>query len=139
MIPRKIILHCTATEPDHDINVEWLRRLHVNRREWSDVGYHFFIDLTGKWHIGRPVWRPGAHTKGENKTSIGIAYAGGVKDGKPTDTMFECQDQAFRDLVDVLRRVYGDLPIHGHREFANKACPSFDVVEKFGAEYCGRD
>ena len=43
------------------------------------------------------------------------------------------------ELVDVLRVVYGDdLTVHGHNEFAAKACPSFDVIDKWGPTFTRR-
>ena len=42
------------------------------------------------------------------------------------------QNSAFRMLVRSIRILFGeDITIHGHNEFANKACPSFIVKEKF--------
>jgi len=86
----------------------------------------------GECEIGRPVLQKGAHTKGYNFDSIGVAYCGGVdKDNRPKDTMTIKQEIAFLRLVDSLRVVFGPLTIHGHNEFSNKACPSFDVQQKF--------
>jgi len=45
------------------------------------------------------------------------------------------QEKAWRMIVLSLRTLYGDLTIHGHNEFANKACPSFTVREKFADMY----
>ena len=140
MKPSKIVLHCSATEEGQHITTETIRRWHTSPpRNWSDIGYHFVIlnDGCGIVERGRPVWRTGAHTRGHND-SIGIVYVGGLRDGKPADTMTEIQETAFFELVDILREVFGDLSIHGHNEFANKACPSFDVVEKWGATFTDR-
>ena len=87
---------------------------------------------------GRPVWRNGAHTKGHNDT-IGVCYVGGLDGmGDPCDTMTEIQECAFFELVDNLRDVFGDIAIHGHNEFSSKACPSFDVLEKWGRTFTQR-
>jgi len=65
-----------------------------------------------------------------------VCYIGGCDaDGKPKDTMNEEQEKAWRMIVLSLRTLYGDLTIHGHNEFANKACPSFIVKEKFADMY----
>lgn len=129
----EIILHCSATREGQHISVDTIRRWHVDGRGWSDIGYHFCIYLDGTVAAGRPVARSGAHTKGRNKTTIGVCYIGGVEtDGKtPKDTMTDAQEAAFRNLVTTLRHCYGDLSLHGHNEYAAKACPSFDVQVKF--------
>ena len=74
----KIILHCTATAEGKDYSVETIRQWHL-KRGFSDIGYHYLIGLDGTIHLGRDVFKQGAHTKGENKTSIGVAYVGGVE------------------------------------------------------------
>ena len=37
----KIIVHCTATPEGREVDVEEIRKWHVEERGWSDVGYHF--------------------------------------------------------------------------------------------------
>jgi N-acetylmuramoyl-L-alanine amidase len=124
----KIIIHCTATREGDDISVDTIRRWHLNRG-WSDIGYHYVIDLKGNINAGRPIELIGAHTKGQNKYSIGIAYVGGVEaDGKtPKDTRTKAQKDSIIRLVKKLKGCYPDVNIHGHNEFSNKACPSYNV------------
>lgn len=124
----KIIIHCTATREGDDISVDTIRRWHL-ARGWSDVGYHYVIDLKGNINAGRPIELIGAHTKGQNKYSIGIAYVGGVEaDGKtPKDTRTKAQKDSIIRLVKKLKVCYPDVTIHGHNEFSNKACPSYNV------------
>ena len=129
----RIVLHCSATVEGKDYSVDTIRKWHVDGRGWSDIGYHYVIQLDGTISQGRPITRAGAHTKGHNKDSIGICYIGGIDaDKKPKDTMTPEQNSAFRMLVRSIRILFGeDITIHGHNEFANKACPSFIVKEKF--------
>ena len=124
----KIIIHCTATREGDEISVDTIRRWHL-ARGWSDIGYHYVIDLKGNINAGRPIELIGAHTKGQNKYSIGIAYVGGVEaDGKtPKDTRTKAQKDAIIRLVKKLKGCYPDVTIHGHNEFSNKACPSYNV------------
>ena len=84
----KLIVHCSATREGHNVPVETIRKWHVEGRGWSDIGYHFYIDLEGNIFKGRDIARMGAHCKGYNRNSIGICYCGGVEaDGKtPKDT-----------------------------------------------------
>lgn len=136
----KLILHCSATNKGQDISTETIREWHTSApRNWSDIGYHFVIlnDGCGTVERGRPIWKQGAHTRGHNK-SIGVCYVGGLVDGVPEDTMTELQECAFFELVDKLRDIFGNVSIHGHNEFSNKACPSFDVVEKWGQTFTQR-
>ena len=127
----KIIIHCTATREGDDISVDTIRRWHL-ARGWSDVGYHYVIDIKGDIHAGRPIELIGAHTKGQNKYSIGIAYVGGVEaDGvTPKDTRTKAQKDSIIRLVKKLKGCYPDVTIHGHNDFSNKACPSYNVQDE---------
>ena len=124
----KIILHCSATPEGRDYTVADIDRWH-KQRGWQGIGYHYVVYRDGSVHPGRPVEQVGAHTSGHNANSIGVCYIGGVAaDGKtPKDTRTPAQRAALRDLVELLRVEYPNATIHGHREFANKACPSFNV------------
>jgi len=130
----KIIVHCSATREGQHIDVDTIRDWHVNGRGWSDIGYHYVIYLDGTVHPGRPIERSGAHTKGQNSNSIGICYIGGVEtDGKtPKDTRTSEQKAALDNLLFVLTDIFANTTIHGHNEFAAKACPSFDVQAEYG-------
>ena len=125
----KIILHCAATPEGKDFTVKDIRNWHL-QRGFSDIGYHFVIYRDGTVHRGRPAEFAGAHTLGQNKNPIGICYIGGcAADGKPKDTRTPEQRFALFKLVYELMQQY-NIPISkvfGHREFANKACPSFDM------------
>ena len=127
----KIIIHCTATPEGRDYTVAQIRDWHVKGNGWSDIGYHFVIDRNGTVHKGRPIEKIGAHTTGQNATSIGIAYIGGItNDGKktPKDTRTPAQRVALVNLVKELKATFGEnVTVHGHNEFAAKACPSFNV------------
>ncbi|NDV64196.1 N-acetylmuramoyl-L-alanine amidase [Bacteroides sp. 224] len=74
----------------------------------------------------------GAHTVGQNAHSIGICYIGGLdSNGNPKDTRTVLQKSKLKELVYNLQKKYPDATIHGHSEFANKACPCFNVKEEF--------
>lgn len=128
----RIIIHCSATKADHDIDVSDVRQWHLDRG-WSDIGYHYFVDIRGNGFKGRPLERIGAHVKGHNHDSVGICYAGGIgDDGKPKDTLTDSQRRKIEQYIKAIRAVFGEgVSVHGHNEYANKACPSFKVDKYF--------
>lgn len=128
----KIIVHCSATPEGRHTTIEEIRQWHL-QRGWEDIGYHYVIYLDGTIHRGRPESVVGAHCSGYNKNSIGVCYIGGVaKDGKtPKDTRTEGQKRALKEILNRLKGDYPKATLHGHNEFANKACPSFNVKEEY--------
>ena len=98
----KIIIHCSATPKHKDFSAETIRDWHVKGNGWDDIGYHYVVRLDGSLEYGRPVQVPGAHCKGENKSSI-------------------------VDLLKVLKKFHPEAKIYGHRDFSTKACPSYDA------------
>ena len=129
---KRIILHCTATPEGKHFDVDTIRRWHVKDRGWKDIGYHYVIYIDGSVHAGRPIEQSGAHTSGHNSDSIGIVYVGGCDAKmKAKDTLNEAQEVAMVNLIKSLREEYGPMTLHGHNEFAAKACPSFIVKDKF--------
>lgn len=124
----EIIIHCTATPEGREVKVAEIRQWHV-QRGFSDIGYHYIVHLDGQVETGRSLDKIGAHCTGHNSVSIGVCYVGGIaRDGKtPKDTRTEAQKASLARLVQELRTKFTKATVHGHREFAQKACPSFDV------------
>ena len=124
----KIIVHCSATLEGRDYTVADIDRWH-KQRGWKGIGYHYVIYRDGSIHTGRKIEEIGAHCTGQNADSIGICYIGGVAtDGKtPKDTRTPAQKAALRSLINELKAKFPGITVHGHREFADKACPCFDV------------
>lgn len=68
--------------------------------------------------------------KGHNHDSVHISYIGGIdKAGKPKDTRTPEQIASMIALIKMLKEIYPDADVLGHRDFpgVKKACPSFDV------------
>lgn len=128
----KIIVHCSATPEGRNNTIEDIDRWH-KAKGWRGVGYHYVIHLDGSIHKGRDESVIGAHCSGQNTNSIGICYVGGLaKDGKtPKDTRTDAQKQSLIKLLKELKAKYPNATIHGHREFAAKACPSFDAKNEY--------
>lgn len=129
---KEIIVHCSATPEGEDFTTAQIKQWHL-QRGFSDIGYHYVIYRDGSIHAGRPEAISGAHCTGHNTISVGVCYIGGcAKDGKtPKDTRTEAQKAALVQLLKQLKAKYPNATIHGHREFANKACPSFDAKAEY--------
>ena len=133
----EIVIHATATNPswyeDKDAAdvVKEIRRWHTTERGWSDIGYHFVVHRYVQMAAGRPITRSGAHTRGHNKSTIGIALVGG-RGGCADDVFMDnyTLDQA-RELQALIESLQQEFPtistISGHNDYATKACPCFDV------------
>ena len=129
----KIIIHCSATPEGRDISTETIRSWHVKGNGWSDIGYHFVIELDGAVKNGRALHKMGAHTRGENAHSIGVCYVGGIdKNKNAKDTRTDAQKNSLNKLISALMLDHSEASVHGHNEFSAKACPSFDVQKEFG-------
>lgn len=129
-----IIIHCSDTPEGRDDTAQDIRSWHL-QRGFKDIGYHYVIRLDGTIEQGRPITKVGAHCTGHNANSIGVCYVGGrtpaTEAPAPKDTRTDAQKAAMLKLVQQLRNQY-NIPatnIYGHRDFANKACPSFDVQQ----------
>jgi N-acetyl-anhydromuramyl-L-alanine amidase AmpD len=129
-----IIIHCSATEQGRNFDATDIRRWH-KERGFSDIGYHYVVKLDGTVEHGRDIELVGSHCLGYNKTSIGICYIGGLKDGNPADTRTPEQRVALAELVASLLVSYPSIiTIVGHNQLnPNKACPCYNVPEWLSA------
>ena len=132
----KIIIHCSSTPPDMNIGASEITIWHLDRG-WSDIGYHYVIRRDGVFQDGRDTDEDGdifeevgAHTYGYNKNSIGICMVGGVDENNNPEANFTAKQWiTLERLVRALKAEFPYATVHGHNEFAAKACPSFDVQE----------
>lgn len=131
---KELIVHCSATPEGKDYSVDTIRQWHL-QRGFSDIGYHYVIYRDGSIHIGRDESIIGAHCTGHNTNSIGICYIGGCAvDGKtPKDTRTEAQKNSLLKLLGELKKKYPKAVIHSHKDYANKACPSFDATKEYSS------
>lgn len=129
----EIIVHCAATPEGKDYTVNDIDKWH-KARGFEKIGYHYVIYRDGSVHKGREVSEIGAHCSGHNGHSIGVCYIGGcAADGKTAkDTRTVAQKNALESLiVDLLKEYPAITKISGHRDYAAKACPSFDATGEY--------
>lgn len=144
----KLIVHCTATPEGEDYSIDSIDNSHKARnfsyyidpdtKQKRYIGYHYIILRDGTIVRCRPENVRGCHTINHNSDSIGISYIGGcpprsVKNwnmqGK--DTRTDAQKTSILTLLKELKGRYKKAGIYGHRDFAAKACPSFDARTEY--------
>jgi N-acetyl-anhydromuramyl-L-alanine amidase AmpD len=113
----EIILHCTASKSDPSVAI--VTKWHVDQG-WDTIGYHFLIRVDGTIETGRQLERIGAHTKGHNTGTIGIALNG-------LDQFSKEQFESCAKLIVKLKKRFGNLKISGHNEYSSKKCPVFNI------------
>ncbi|GCD37251.1 hypothetical protein OEIGOIKO_05036 [Streptomyces chrestomyceticus JCM 4735] len=131
-------------------------RFHVKSSGWRDMGYNFLIDKCGTVYEGRAggVAKPvmGAHTRGFNQNSMGIAVLGAFENANPPAAAVS----AVAKLTAWKLGLYGVDPravttlvsgggnrfpkgtraklhaISGHRDGFNTRCPGERLYRKLG-------
>ena len=49
----------------------------------------------------------------------------------PKDTRTPQQKESLIDLIQDIMEEYPDIKVYGHRDFADKPCPSYDAKEEY--------
>ena len=130
-----LVIHCLATMPYMDFGMNDVTQWHTapkpRGRGWKYPGYHGLFRFDGKFERGRDVDIAGAHARGFNARSIGVALVGGLDGSKrpSPDAYTRAQWRELRKFVDEFKAMYPDAKIVGHNELGNKACPSFSVQD----------
>ncbi|GFZ30716.1 hypothetical protein CSC2_12420 [Clostridium zeae] len=113
--PSRIVLHhaeaskCTV----YDIH-SW----HL-ARGWAGIGYHYLVRKDGTIYRGRKEsWR-GSHCPSANFNSIGICFEGSYM----LEEMPQAQLNSGLELINDIKRRYGNLNVYGHRELYQTSCP----------------
>ena len=117
-----------------------MQALHQDIRGWSDIGYQFAIDRSGRLYQGRPfmdnstslsqvpVLARGAHVGGANTGNIGVVIMGCYHPPEGSYCEQEITPAAYNTYVTLfafLSERYGVSPsfIRGHRDFSSTSCP----------------
>ena len=121
--PDKIIIHHGAGK----LNFDEVNNYHKQKWGFKSylgyyIGYQYFIERDGKIYQGRDDGEEGAHTIGQNKTSIGICLQGNGEEYNFTDFKYS----SLKNLVKEKCQQYNidKEEIYGHRDFSSTACPS---------------
>ncbi|MEM8486286.1 MAG: N-acetylmuramoyl-L-alanine amidase [Bacteroidota bacterium] len=121
-------------------SVKGIQDFHQNVRGWSDIGYHFIFDQSGRIYQGRPfldnrtnldrapVLAQGAHVGGFNTGNIGVAVLGCYhppEGGGCQDTMSPALRDSVVTIFAYLKEQYGVSTenLFGHRDQGSTSCP----------------
>lgn len=117
----RVFLHCSASDrPEHD-NPQTMEKWHLERK-FKEIGYHFYIDKSGRIFEGRSLNTNPAAQAGHNANTIAICM-GGLK------TFTTEQKRALIALCLYLEHLIKGLTFHGHCEVSLKSCPVYPYKE----------
>jgi hypothetical protein len=153
----KLVVHHTVTQnddPDPAATVRAVYAYHTQANGWNDIGYHFLVDAAGRIYEGRFArpYRPGeiptgedesgrgvvgAHAKGANVGSVGVALLGDFRSAEPTPAALDALVRLLGwkaarhgidpggaspyTFTDGTTRSFPNLS--GHRDVGTTACP----------------
>ena len=115
---KKVVVHHTTGTYRDASTVRAIQRFHQVDRNWADIGYNFLVAPDGTIYEGRGWLVHGAHARGYNSNSIGIAYIG--------DGRLPVPDKAFGSisyLIDKASEKFGDVEVVGHNGVGSTICP----------------
>ncbi|KAL4647374.1 peptidoglycan-recognition protein SC2-like [Arapaima gigas] len=121
------VIHHTALwsccgPQDHLIQLRHIQKLHMQDRGFDDIGYNFLIGHDGTVYEGRGWGVIGAHAKGHNHNSVGIAFMGNFNDEAPSSAALSSIQQLLQCGV-VLGHVHPTYTLLGHRDLGDTECP----------------
>lgn len=137
------VLHHSATIDGRTFDTAAIRRYHVEHNDWSNIGYHWIIEVVDGVPVitmGRYPDEDGAHCKdwGANKTHFGVCVVGNFDSTKPNEAVWKatvkflkwlCREHGIKPM-DVLGhwevQKFADVP-----EEKRKTCPGrmFDMED----------
>jgi len=106
-----LVVHHSALPLTDDVLA--IQRLHMQRRGYADIGYHFVIDAAGLVYAGRDLNVRGAHTGGANTGTIGVVLLGNFEHDQPALAQLE----SLRALSAYLAAAYTLTHLAGHADF----------------------
>lgn len=141
-----LIIHHSATDNNASNWPAVVRSIwdfHVNTWGWSDIGYNWLIDPTGKLYEGRGQSIQGAHFCGTNAGTTGICMLGTYQIMPPSNATQQTLQQflswqsclADIDPLGTALHASSELDlfhISGHRDGCNTECPGNEFYPLIG-------
>uniref|UniRef100_A0A8D3DNZ2 Peptidoglycan recognition protein 5 n=1 Tax=Scophthalmus maximus TaxID=52904 RepID=A0A8D3DNZ2_SCOMX len=123
----KVVIHHTALPSCGGLQeckdqIFSIQRAHMTERGFSDVGYNFLVGADGTVFEGRGWGVVGAHSKGNNYDSLGIAFMGNFNNDTPSKEAISSVRELLRSGVSqgFLCKAF---TLFGHRDLGVTQCP----------------
>lgn len=122
-----VVIHHTATATCDEMPickniVRSIQDAHQSMNKWSDIGYNFLIANGGNVFEGIGWHRVGAHTRGYNSKSIGVAFIGDFSEELPSAKALRAAGKLLRCGV-ALGELDPDYMLYGARQLSATASP----------------
>jgi len=145
----RIIIHHTDSQTDGPKLTQ--ETIHMTRKGWMDIGYHFFIDKKGKVYQGRSLFMMGRHSGKPKKhegscsktininedydfRSIGITLQGRYHLNPDIPA---AQLNSLNNLINFLRVEYKLKYVQGHNHYSERIteCPGEYLINEINSLY----
>ena len=124
---QQVIIHHTAgpvSQTPEDIARYHSGPNHICDDGCPGIGYHYMIDRQANVYQVNDLETISYHVSGQNTTSVGICLIGNYDELEPSTQQLKAVARVIRYLNRKLGR---KLAIAGHRDYASKSCPGWNV------------
>ncbi|TKS81270.1 Peptidoglycan-recognition protein SC2 [Collichthys lucidus] len=124
---QRVVIHhtalpiCTGMKECVDRLVS-IQRAHMTERRFDDIGYNFLVGEDGTVYEGRGWGVVGAHAKGHNHDSLGIAFMGNYNSDAPSTEELSAVKQLLQSGVSQ-GFLQPEFVLFGHRDLGSTQCP----------------
>ncbi|XP_018566157.1 peptidoglycan-recognition protein 2 [Anoplophora glabripennis] len=107
LIPIKFaVIHHTVTpecsnEDSCSQILKSIQNFHMDTLEFQDIGYNFLVGGDGRIYEGASWHKVGAHTRGYNSRSLGLAFIGNFSDKLPNPTQLKAAKDFLQCAVEL--------------------------------------
>ncbi|KAK5868367.1 hypothetical protein PBY51_009393 [Eleginops maclovinus] len=124
---QRVIIHHTAnpkcrSHSECVSRVASIQRDHMTAREFDDIGYNFLVAADGAVFEGRGWGAVGAHAKGNNHDSLGVAFMGNFTNESPSSEAISSVKQLLQSGVSQ-GFIKPQFVLIGHRDVGDTECP----------------